>query len=56
MTKSKRKLADILNAAVNTKSQAKIAEEAEVSSSTVVDVMKDYPLWDYFRKLNKGDY
>ncbi len=32
---------------------ATIADESDVSSSTVFDVMKDYPLWDYYRTLAK---
>lgn len=32
-----------------------VADEAEVAPSTVRRVLKEFPLWNFFRKNNKKD-
>ena len=48
----KTKLSRILDASTEHLSIRTISEEADVAQSTAWEVMKDYPLWDYYRQQN----
>lgn len=51
--KSKKKVAAILNAATEIRGMDRIAKAAEAGSDTVMEVLRDFPLWDFVRKQLK---